>query len=236
MRQVVYIYNETREGTILHTLLKDFSGILVSDFYPAYEGIQCSQQKCLIHLIRDLNDDLLKHPFDEEIKWLAKAFAELLRPMVETIDRHGLQSRFLKQHLASVDRFYQRLSKLTPRSEVASKTKQRFEKNRDTLFTFLEHDGVPWNNNSAEHAVKAFATLRRVIKGVTSEAGLRDYLVLLSICETCNYQGLDFLGFLRSGETDIAAFADSRQKKDFDGDIQVPKPRRLANFARQPLF
>jgi predicted RecB family nuclease len=215
MQQVVYIYSETREANILHTLLKDFTGVLVSDFYPAYEGIQCSQQKCLIHLIRDLNDDLLKHPFDEELKWLARAFSELLRPMVETIDRHGLQSRFLKQHLTAVDKFYRRLWKLTPRSEVASKTKQRFEKNRDTLFTFLKHDGVPWNNNNAEHAVKAFATLRRVIKGVTSEAGLRDYLVLLSICETCNYQGLDFLDFLRSGETDIADFADSRQKRRF---------------------
>jgi hypothetical protein len=190
-------------------LLKDFSGILVSDFYPAYEAVQCSQQKCLIHLIRDLNDDLLKHPFDEEFKWLARAFAELLRPMVETIDRHGLQSRFLKQHLALVDRFYHRLGKLTPQSEVASKAKQRFEKNRNTLFTFLKHDGVPWNNNNAEHAVKAFATLRRVINGVTSEAGLRDYLVLLSICETCKCQGLEFLDFLRSGETDIAALAAS---------------------------
>jgi hypothetical protein len=117
--------------------------------------------------------------------------------MVETIDRYGLQSRFLNQHLASVDKFYQRLSNLTPRSEVTSKIKQRFEKNRDTLFTFLKHDGVPWNNNNAEHAVKAFATLRQVIKGVTSESGLRNYLVLLSICETCNYQGLDFLDFLR---------------------------------------
>jgi Transposase IS66 family len=48
----VYIYNETREANILHTLLKNFTGILVSDFYPAYEGIQCSEQKCLIHLIR----------------------------------------------------------------------------------------------------------------------------------------------------------------------------------------
>jgi hypothetical protein len=137
MQQVVYIYNETREANILHTLLKDFTGVLVSDFYPAYEGVQCSQQKCLIHLIRDLNDDLLKHPFDEEIKWLARAFAELLRPMVETIDRRGLHSRFLKQHLEAVDKFYQRLWKLTPRSEVASKSKQRFEKNRHTLFTFL---------------------------------------------------------------------------------------------------
>ena len=189
--------------------------VLVSDFYPAYEGISCSQQKCLIHLIRDLNDDLLKHPFDEDLKLLARAFAELLRPMVETIDRHGLHSRFLKQHLEAVDKFYQRLWKLSPRSEVASKSKQRFEKNRDTLFTFLRHDGVPWNNNNAEHAIKAFATLREVIKGVTSESGLRNYLVLLSICETCNYQGLDFLDFLRSGETDIGAFADSRQKRRF---------------------
>ena len=153
MQQVVYIYNETREANIFHALLKDFTGVLVSDFYPGYEGIQCSQQKCLIHLIRDLNDDL-KHPFDDEFKWLANAFAELLRPMVKTIDRHGLQSRFLKPHLGSVDRFYQRLWKFSPRSEVASKTKQRFEKNRNTLFTFLKHDGVPWNNNNAEHALK----------------------------------------------------------------------------------
>ena len=151
MQQVVYIYSETREANILHTLLKDFTGVLVSDFYPAYEGIQCSQQKCLIHLIRDLNDDLLKHPFDEEIKWLARAFAELLRPMVETIDRHGLQSRFLKQHLTAVDKFYRRLWKLTPRSEVASKTKQRFEKNRDTLFTFLKHGAVEQQQCRARH-------------------------------------------------------------------------------------
>jgi hypothetical protein len=129
--------------------------------------------------------------------------------MVETIDRHGLRARFLKHHLALVDRFYNGLRKLTPQSEVAAKAKNRFEKNRNTLFTFLKHDGVPWNNNNAEHAVKAFATLRRVINGVTSEAGLRDYLVLLSICETCRYQGLEFLDFLRSGETDIAAFAAS---------------------------
>ena len=48
--------------------------------------------------------------------------------------------------------------------------------------------------------------------------------MLLSICETCNYQGLDFLDFLRSGEKDIAAFADSRKKKDFAADIQFPNP------------
>jgi len=96
LEEVAYIYSETREGDLLHALLKDFTGVLVSDFYAAYDGIRCPQQKCLIHLIRDLNDDVLQHPYDEELKRLAQAFAGLVRPMVETVDRHGLKSHFLR--------------------------------------------------------------------------------------------------------------------------------------------
>jgi len=209
MEEVAYVYSETREGDTLQNLLKDFTGVLVSDFYAAYDGIQCPQQKCLIHLIRDLNDAVLEHPYDEQLKNLVKSFADLVKPMVETVDRHGLKSRFLRKHLVSVDRFYRRLSGTEIQSESARAIKKRFEKNRDKLFTFLVHDGVPWNNNNAEHAVKAFAMLRQVIKGVTSERGIRDYLVLLSISQTCKYKAVDFLDFLRSGEKDINAFANS---------------------------
>ncbi len=213
MEEVAYVYSETRQGSTPQSLLKDFTGVLVSDFYAAYDGIQCPQQKCLIHLIRDLNDAVLKYPYDEELKGLVKSFADLVKPMVETVDRHGLKSHFLKKHLVSVNRFYRRLSGMNLQSESAGTIKERFEKNRDKLFTFLVHDGVPWNNNNAEHAVKAFAMLRHVIVGVTSEKGIRDYLVLLSICQTCKYKGVDFLDFLRSGEKDIDTFADSKRRR-----------------------
>jgi predicted RecB family nuclease len=209
METVAYVYSETREGELLETMLKDFKGVLVSDFYAAYDSIQCPQQKCLIHLIRDLNDDVLKNPYDQELKQLVLAFGVLLKPMIESIERCGLKSRFLKKHLASVERFYRQISKSNLRSETAVKIKERLEKNRDKLFTFLSYDGVPWNNNNAEHAVKPFAALRQVIGGITTEKGLHDYLVLLSLCQTCKYMGVDFLAFLRSGEKDIAAFADS---------------------------
>jgi hypothetical protein len=53
--------------------------------------------------------------------------------------------------------------------------------------------------------------LRHTIGGVTTEKGLRDYLVLLSISQTCKYKELDFLDFLRSGEKDINAFANSKR-------------------------
>jgi hypothetical protein len=66
MEEVAYIYTATREGDFLQELLRDFKGVLVSDFYAAYDAINCAQQKCLIHLMRDLNNDLLKYPFNEE--------------------------------------------------------------------------------------------------------------------------------------------------------------------------
>jgi hypothetical protein len=124
-----------------------------------------------------------------------------------------LKSRFLKKYLLSVERFYSQISESNLQSDTAVKVKERLEKNRDKLFTFLSYDGVPWNNNNAEHAVKPFAALRQTIGGITTEKGLRDYLVLLSLCETCKYIGLDFLDFLRSGEKDIHAFADSRRRQ-----------------------
>ena len=78
------------------------------------------------------------------------------------------------------------------------------------MFTFLDFDDVPWNNNNAEHAIKAFATMRRVIEGTTTEKGLREFLVLLSVCQTCKYKNVEFLNFLRSGTQDIDDFANKR--------------------------
>ena len=51
------------------------------------------------------------------------------------------------------------------------------------------------------------------IEGLTSEKGLRDYLVMLSIFETCKYKKVDFLDFLLSGEKDIGAFAKAKRRR-----------------------
>jgi hypothetical protein len=112
-----------------------------------------------------------------------------------------------------VDRFYGALAKAAHHSEAVAKWEERFEKNRNKLFTFLDYDGVPWNNNNAEHAIKAYAALRNVMKGTSTRAGIEEYLILLSVCETCKYQGLDFLDFLCSGEKDVTAFADRRPRR-----------------------
>ncbi len=213
LREVAYLYADTREAEVLQTTLASFKGVLVSDFYAAYDSLDCPQQKCLTHLLRDLNDDILKHPYDEDLKELVVAFAGLVKPMVETVDRYGLKRHFLRKHLVFVGRFYKALAKTDYQSETALKCKERLEKNQNKLFTFLDYDGVPWNNNNAEHAIKAYAALRNVMRGTSTRVGTEEYLILLSICETCEYQGLDFLDFLRSEEKDIEVFAQSKRRK-----------------------
>jgi predicted RecB family nuclease len=212
-REVAYFYSETREGTLIQRALDGFKGVLVSDFYTAYDSIPCPQQKCLLHLMRDLNDAVLDNPYDGSIKTIATAFAELLRGIVKSTDRWGLKSRFLRKHLVDVARFYKRIPQTGSLSAAAAKWKARLEKDRHTLFTFLSHDGVPWNNNNAEHAIKAFARLRRTIEGLSTPKGIEEYLILLSVCQTCKFSGLDFLNFLCSGETDIGTFATSQRAR-----------------------
>jgi hypothetical protein len=207
LEEVAFVYSETREASTAQNVLRGFRGVLVSDFYAGYDSIDCGQQKCLIHLMRDVNEDLCKQPFNEEMQEIAREFAGLVKPMIESVDRFGLKAHHLRKHKHAVDRFYGALSKRDYETEVAAGYKKRFEKNRDTLFTFLDHDGIPWNNNNAEHAIKAFVRLRNSIGGKSTAKGMRDYLVLLSICETCKCKGASFLEFLRSEEMKIVSFS-----------------------------
>jgi predicted RecB family nuclease len=210
---VAYLYKPSREADFLQDLLRGFEGVLVTDFYTGYDSLPCEQQKCLVHLIRDFNGDLLGNPYDEEFKALAAEFGKLLRPIVGTIDRYGLKKRHLHKHKAEVGRFFRAVEARVYRSELAEGYQKRLIKYEGKLFTFLDHDGVPWNNNNAEHAVKAFAYYRRVSDGQLREGGLSDYLVLLSIYQTCKYHGVSFLKFLLSREDDVAVFCQRGRKK-----------------------
>ena len=106
-----------------------------------------------------------------------------------------------------MERFFRPLTEQKYVSEVAQKYQKRLLKYRDKVFVFLDHDGVPWNNNNAENAIKLFACRRKIIGASFTEKGLRDYLVFLSIYQTCRNKHLSFLRFLRSGGLDLDAFA-----------------------------
>lgn len=194
---VYYHLTLTREVSFLQEWLKDYKGVVVTDFFPGYESVSVIRQKCLIHLIRDLNDDLFKNPFDEEYKLMVAAFGQLLRKIVVTIDRYGLKKFYLKKHIKDTDQFYKKFVVAEQKGVLSIKYAKRLKKHWNELWTFLNYDGVPWNNNNAEVAIKAFAQHRRTVNGQVSNKGLKEYLSMLTIAQTCRYRDLSFLSFLR---------------------------------------
>jgi hypothetical protein len=145
----------------------------------------------------------MNNPFDEEFKNLTQQFAYLLRDIVKTIDRYGLKRRYLNKHKNSTNKFIRNTTNTNFSSNISKKYQKRVKKYNDRLFTFLNYNGVPWNNNNAEHAIKSFAKYRRFADGRPTEKSIRDFLIILSVLQTCEYRNIDILEFLLSKETDL---------------------------------
>jgi DNA-directed RNA polymerase subunit RPC12/RpoP len=212
MSGAYYEYRDSRNGQFLTERLKGFDGVLVSDFFTAYDSIECPQQKCLIHLIRDMNEDLKANPYDAELRGIVQAFATIVRSVIETVDRYGLTKSRLQKHKSAAMGFVEKCCKHQGSSEAARKYQKRIDKYGYRLFTFLDYDRVPWHNNNAEHAIHAFARYRRFADGRFTRKSVRDYLAILSVFQTCEYRGVSVLDFLLSGET------------SFDRGIQTDHP------------
>lgn len=220
---VTFKLTSTREASIVHEVLHDYNGVLVSDFYGGYDSVNCKQQKCWVHLLRDINDDLWKNPFDDEYENFVLEIKELILPIFEAVSKYGLKKRHLSKFNKEVERFYKKnIISRTYHSELVNKYQKRFERYQEDLFVFLKHDSIPWHNNTAERALRHIA-IQKKISGSFFESGASSYLTLLGIMQTCRFQNKSFLKFLVSGEKDVDSFKSPKIKKRTQVAKSVPK-------------
>ena len=178
-----------------------------------------------MHLIRDLNDELWKNPFNTELEEFVAAFKDLISPIMDDVSKYGLKKRNLAKHERAVDRFYN--STILGREfkgEVVRTFQKRLLRYRDSLFTFLKEDGIPWNNNMAERAIRHLAVQRK-ISGSFFKRTAEHYLTLLGIGQTCRFQDKSFLGFLLSGGFDVDVYKEKKR-------LKVPEPMGKAADAQ----
>lgn len=130
----------------------------------------------------------------------------LIVPIIEMVQEHAPGRRSLGKFRRAIDRFYQNvITDKYYKSELVLKYQKRFIRYRESLFTFLEEDGIPWHNNAAERAIIHVAKQREMSTSL-SKIITPDYLLLLSIRQTLQSQGKSFFKFLFSGEKDIDEF------------------------------
>ena len=137
----------------------------------------------------------------------------LLIPIFEAVEKYGLKKRHFNKFKKSVEGFYKKnIVESDYKSELTIKYRKRFERYKESLFTFLEQDSIPWNNNMAERAIRHLAVQRK-ISGTFFEDVAPKYLHMLSIAQTCRFQDKSFLKFLISEEKDIDKFRATKPLK-----------------------
>ena len=106
-----------------------------------------------------------------------------LVPILRAVDRFGLKTWHLRKFNKEVDRFYRRnIIGKGYRSEATETYRKRFKRYRDSLFTFLNEDGIPWENNMAEKAIRQLAVQRK-ISGSFFKRSAGHYLLLLALSQ-----------------------------------------------------
>ncbi len=66
---------------------------------------------------------------------------------------------------------------------------KRLRRHQADLFTFLDHDGVPFDNNHAEREVRPAVIIRKNSYGNRSEVGADAQAVLMTIFRTLKQRG-----------------------------------------------
>ena len=182
---------------------QEFDGTLVSDFWPAYNALACAaRQKCLVHLLRDMEHvEKYKSPGAE---W--KRFAKKLRRLImDAIRLRRRRDHYSPQAYASrrhcIAKRLQGLIDTPWTDKQAKRLIKRFRRHQDELFTFLDQSDLPFDNNLAERSIRPAVILRKNSYGNRSQQGADTQAVLMSVFFTLKKRGHNPVAILREALT-----------------------------------
>jgi transposase len=190
-RLTCYLIHRCRGSPVLAGLFGElFSGILISDFWSAYDKLQsAARQVCFVHLFREL-EKVAK--VNQNPEWLAfqKKLARFLRDALRLDKNDALDDQDRTNRLL---RLHQRLDDLLAAAYQDPHCKRlvaRLTKHREHILTFLEAD-ISADNNHGEREIRPAVIIRKNSYGNKSQQGAQVQAVLMSIYRTLKLRGHD---------------------------------------------
>ena len=192
----LFRFSSSRAGAVARALLgADAEGVIVSDFYTAYDQLDGRHQRCWAHLLRDIHELTEQHPTDAWLHAWAEGMHAIFTQAVAwttaagvcpPAEREQARIRFEAAVLA--------LCRAEPAGVPHAALCQRVERYHPDLFTFVADPAVPPTNNAAERALRPLVVARKISGGTRSQGGSRTRMILQSVVATWELRGLDPLG------------------------------------------
>lgn len=192
------LYRHTRSQTVVTEALgDDFEGVLVSDFYAAYNVYTGFHQRCWVHYLRDIKKLKEQYPKDMQLKRWANQI-QILYKLAKTWSGPDPQlPKGIQEQLRSnkQQEFEEKLKNLcaswitqeVPMATLAARAIRFLPE----MFVFIRFEGVASDNNSAERSVRHDVISRKISGGTRSAKGSETKSILSSLFGTWKLQNLN---------------------------------------------
>lgn len=191
---VYYMIDRSRGSPALKRFFcKEYKGVLITDFWNAYNSVIASaKQRCLPHLLRDLKrTEKMKSPGDDWPEF-RKSLKRLMRDSLRLSRRRGeLSPEKFTSRRARLDSRLTSLIEAAWRDRECRRLVKRLKRHQGELFTFLDHAGVPADNNHAERQIRPAVLMRKNSYANGSEAGAETQSIMMSIFMTLKLRGIN---------------------------------------------
>jgi hypothetical protein len=190
-----YEYSPSRSHQVALRLLgADFRGVLVSDFYAAYNLIPGLHQRCWTHLLRDLHALKEEHAARDEVVQWAQQVRQVYDDAKLWLDAHPQATA--EQRRQQYDALYQRAWQLGQQyafegAHPCWALAKRLLRHQEELFLFVLVPGLPADNNLAERSIRPVVIMRKISGGSRSAEGSKTRLTLASLLGTWQARGLN---------------------------------------------
>jgi len=186
-------FSLSRAGAVARRLVgAEYEGVVVSDFYTAYDQLDGRHQRCWAHFLREIHELTEAFPDHAEVQAWGEAVQALYARAVTAAtllqecslrERETVQRRFEHELLAVC-----RAQRTTAPHRALC---QRVERYHPELFTFVAEPTVPPTNNAAERALRPLVIARKISGGTRSAHGSQTRMVLQSLIATWDLRGHD---------------------------------------------
>lgn len=198
-RLALYRIERSRGQRIPQEVLgKDYRGILLSDFLSAYDKSGRKRQRCLVHLIREMNQ-CRERDLSVEYLFAYRKLKRILNDAKRLDSQRGklapwtfarrvslIKGRLLDFACQSFEnKNWKRLSK-------------RLLKYYEEILTFLEVPGLPQDNNHAERMIRPNVIFRKISFQNMSRKGANAHEVLMSLLQTLRLQDKNPIEFFQT--------------------------------------
>ena len=173
----------------------------ITDDYGAYKNAFEEHQLCWAHPHRKFRDLAESKEFEGEKKkqvmMTYQQFSQLYHSIQEKIDNDI--SPYLQKKFKEI---FDQIARSDTKDPIAlAKLKDALGRNKEEYFTFLDHPGIPLDNNKAERALRHLVIKRKISFGSKTSRGAETTSILASVILSLkwNYPGNWFKQYLALG-------------------------------------